>query len=74
MPGSQQTWSEGFSGGVWEASGSPDMGDPLLGGPAAPAVEVAQSQPLLGTASGPGPGAGAGAQGQFHGAAFRLLD
>ena len=74
MPSSQQTWSEGLGEGVWEASGSPDMGDSLLDGPAAPAVEVAQSQPLLGAASGAGPGAGAGAQGQFHGAVFRLLD
>ena len=73
MSSQQHSWSEGCSGGVWGASGGSDLGGSLLGGPAAPAVEVAQSQPLLGTASGAGPRAGTGAQGQFHGAAFCLL-
>ena len=66
----QQAWPEGWSEDAWGALGGSDMGGSLLGRPAAAAVEVAQSQPYLGSALRAG--AGAGAQGQFHGVACRL--
>ena len=68
MSSQQQTWPEGYDGGAWGVPGGSHLGGSLLGGPA---VEVAQSQPLLGSA--PGAGAGAGAQGQFHGAACPFI-
>lgn len=68
----QQAWSEGYGGGAWGGSGGYNLAGSLLGGPEAPAVEVAQSQPLLSSALGAG--SGAGAQGRFHGSACPFLD